>query len=52
MGQATRHPTAQELAQMGALIDSAMRDGAFGLGTAYLAITSYGLASVIGKKLE
>jgi hypothetical protein len=26
--------------------------GAFGLGTAYVAITAYGLASVIGKKLE
>jgi len=26
--------------------------GALGLGTAYVAISSYGLASVIGKKLE
>ncbi|HZJ00411.1 MAG TPA: D-aminoacylase [Gemmatimonadaceae bacterium] len=40
MGQATRHPTAQELAQMGALIDSAMRDGAFGLGTGLIYVPS------------
>ena len=33
MGEATRHPTDAEMKQMGALIDSAMRDGAVGLGT-------------------
>jgi N-acyl-D-amino-acid deacylase len=40
MGQATRHPTAQEIAQMGALIDSAMRDGAIGLGTGLIYVPS------------
>ncbi|MGE5749626.1 MAG: D-aminoacylase, partial [Gemmatimonas sp.] len=40
MGQATRHPTSQEMAQMGALIDSAMRDGAFGLGTGLIYVPS------------
>ena len=40
MGQATRHPTAQEMAQMGALIDSAMRDGAMGLGTGLIYVPS------------
>lgn len=33
MGVATRSPTQAELAQMGAIIDLAMRDGAFGVGT-------------------
>ena len=33
MGDVTRHPTDAEMKQMGALIDSAMRDGAFGVGT-------------------
>ena len=33
MGQLTRHPTDAEMKQMGVLIDSAMRDGAFGVGT-------------------
>ncbi|HEX6576538.1 MAG TPA: D-aminoacylase [Gemmatimonadaceae bacterium] len=33
MGNVNRTPTADEIKQMGALIDSAMRDGAFGLGT-------------------
>ncbi|HEV7838017.1 MAG TPA: D-aminoacylase [Gemmatimonadaceae bacterium] len=38
MGQSTRHPTDAEMKQMGALIDSAMRDGAIGLsaGLIYL----------------
>ena len=40
MGQATRHPTPQEMAQMGALIDSAMRDGAMGLGTGLIYVPS------------
>jgi N-acyl-D-amino-acid deacylase len=40
MGDVTRHPTAQEMAQMGALIDSAMRDGAFGLGTGLIYVPS------------
>jgi dihydroorotase/N-acyl-D-amino-acid deacylase len=40
MGQATRHPTTEEMAQMGALIDSAMRDGAFGLGTGLIYLPS------------
>ena len=40
MGLATRHPTSQEMAQMGALIDSAMRDGAFGLGTGLIYVPS------------
>lgn len=40
MGLASRHPTAAEMAQMGALIDSAMRDGAFGLGTGLIYLPS------------
>ena len=40
MGLATRNPTPTELAQMGALIDSAMRDGAFGLGTGLIYLPS------------
>jgi dihydroorotase/N-acyl-D-amino-acid deacylase len=38
MGQSNRHPTDAEMKQMGALIDSAMRDGAIGLsaGLIYL----------------
>ena len=40
MGEATRHPTAAEMAQMGALIDSAMRDGAVGLGTGLIYLPS------------
>jgi N-acyl-D-amino-acid deacylase len=33
MGNVNRTPTADEMRQMGSLIDSAMRDGAMGLGT-------------------
>ncbi|MBA3644624.1 MAG: amidohydrolase family protein [Gemmatimonadaceae bacterium] len=40
MGQATRHPTSAEMKQMGALIDSAMRDGAVGLGTGLIYLPS------------
>ncbi|MDQ6717227.1 MAG: D-aminoacylase [Gemmatimonadota bacterium] len=40
MGQLTRHPTTDEMKQMGALIDSAMRDGAFGLGTGLIYLPS------------
>src|SRR5437870_4157612 len=40
MGQATRHPTDAEMKQMGALIDSAMRDGAMGLGTGLIYLPS------------
>ena len=40
MGDATRHPTETELRQMGALIDSAMRDGAFGVGTGLIYLPS------------
>ncbi|MEO5589249.1 MAG: amidohydrolase family protein [Gemmatimonadaceae bacterium] len=40
MGEATRHPTTAEMAQMGALIDSAMRDGAMGLGTGLIYLPS------------
>ena len=40
MGQQTRHPTSDEMARMGALIDSAMRDGAFGLGTGLIYLPS------------
>jgi dihydroorotase/N-acyl-D-amino-acid deacylase len=40
MGQAIRHPTADEMAKMGALVDSAMRDGAFGLGTGLIYVPS------------
>ena len=40
MGQLTRHPTADEMKRMGALVDSAMRDGAFGLGTGLIYLPS------------
>jgi N-acyl-D-amino-acid deacylase len=40
MGDATRHPTDAEMKQMGALIDSAMRDGAFGVGTGLIYLPS------------
>jgi dihydroorotase/N-acyl-D-amino-acid deacylase len=40
MGDATRHPTDAEMRQMGALIDSAMRDGAFGVGTGLIYLPS------------
>jgi dihydroorotase/N-acyl-D-amino-acid deacylase len=40
MGEATRHPTDTEIRQMGALIDSAMRDGAFGVGTGLIYVPS------------
>ena len=40
MGEATRHPTDTEMRQMGALIDSAMRDGAIGLGTGLIYLPS------------
>jgi N-acyl-D-amino-acid deacylase len=40
MGEVTRHPTAAEMSQMGALIDSAMRDGAVGLGTGLIYLPS------------
>jgi|PersoiStandDraft_1058852.scaffolds.fasta_scaffold04843_2 N-acyl-D-amino-acid deacylase len=40
MGQLTRHPTDAEMKQMGALIDSAMRDGAFGVGTGLIYLPS------------
>lgn len=40
MGEATRHPTSEEMAEMGALIDSAMRDGAFGVGTGLIYLPS------------
>ena len=40
MGDATRHPTDAEMVQMGALIDSAMRDGAFGVGTGLIYLPS------------
>jgi dihydroorotase/N-acyl-D-amino-acid deacylase len=40
MGQANRHPTADEMSKMGALIDSAMRDGAMGLGTGLIYLPS------------
>ena len=40
MGEATRHPTDAEMKQMGALIDSAMRDGAIGLGTGLIYLPS------------
>ncbi len=40
MGSASRNPTAVELAQMGALIDSAMRDGAMGVGTGLIYLPS------------
>ena len=40
MGLDSRNPTAAEMAQMGALIDSAMRDGAIGLGTGLIYLPS------------
>lgn len=40
MGDVTRHPTPAEMAQMGALIDSAMRDGAMGVGTGLIYLPS------------
>ncbi|HVF39182.1 MAG TPA: D-aminoacylase [Gemmatimonadaceae bacterium] len=40
MGLANRTPTAAEMAQMGVLIDSAMRDGAMGLGTGLIYLPS------------
>jgi len=40
MGMASRNPTPPEMAQMGALIDSAMRDGAMGLGTGLIYLPS------------
>lgn len=40
MGEVTRHPTGAEMQQMGALIDSAMRDGAFGVGTGLIYLPS------------
>jgi len=40
MGIGNRHPTDPEIKQMGALIDSAMRDGAMGLGTGLIYIPS------------
>src|SRR5881394_2025047 len=40
MGDVTRHPSDGEMKQMGALIDSAMRDGAFGVGTGLIYLPS------------
>ncbi len=40
MGLSTARPTPQQMVQMGALIDSAMRDGAVGLGTGLIYIPS------------
>ncbi len=40
MGALTRHPDANEMRQMGALIDSAMRDGAVGVGTGLIYLPS------------
>src|SRR4051794_33551854 len=40
MGEATRHPSDAEMRQMGALIDSAMRDGALGVGTGLIYLPS------------
>lgn len=40
MGEATRHPTDAEMKHMGALIDSAMRDGALGVGTGLIYLPS------------
>ncbi|MDQ6689132.1 MAG: D-aminoacylase [Gemmatimonadota bacterium] len=40
MGDVTRHPTDVEMKQMGALIDSAMRDGAMGVGTGLIYLPS------------
>jgi N-acyl-D-amino-acid deacylase len=40
MGEVTRHPTDAEMKQMGSLIDSAMRDGALGVGTGLIYLPS------------
>ena len=40
MGEVTRHPTDAEMQEMGGLIDSAMRDGAFGVGTGLIYLPS------------
>ncbi|MEO8575515.1 MAG: amidohydrolase family protein [Gemmatimonadales bacterium] len=40
MGLESRHPTATEMSQMGVLIDSAMNDGAVGLGTGLIYLPS------------
>lgn len=40
MGNASRNPTAAEIARMGALVDSAMRDGAMGVGTGLIYLPS------------
>ncbi len=40
MGDVTRHPTDAEMKEMGALIDSAMRDGAVGVGTGLIYLPS------------
>jgi N-acyl-D-amino-acid deacylase len=40
MGDVTRHPSEAEMRQMGTLIDSAMRDGAFGVGTGLIYLPS------------
>lgn len=40
MGIVGRQPTAAEIAEMGALIDSAMRDGAMGVGTGLIYLPS------------
>ncbi len=40
MGEVTRHPTDVEMKRMGALIDSAMRDGAMGVGTGLIYLPS------------
>ncbi len=40
MGLESRHPTAAEMSQMGVLIDSAMKDGAVGLGTGLIYLPS------------
>jgi len=40
MGEVTRHPTDVEMKQMGALIESAMRDGAMGVGTGLIYLPS------------
>ena len=40
MGEVNRHPTEAEMKQMGAFIDSAMRDGAMGVGTGLIYLPS------------
>jgi len=40
MGEASRHPTDAEMKQMGALIDSAMRDGAMGFSVGLIYVPS------------